>query len=172
MYRLRELDECDLTIVNKWRNNPALISFLGAPFRYINLEIDKKWYQNYLNKRNNCVRCSIIDENDAIIGLVSLTDIDTINRSAIFHIMIGDSNNYGKGIGSFATKEMLKHAFLNLNLHRVELLVLTTNTRAIAMYKKCGFVLEGTKRSCVYKNGEYVDLQMYSVLKPDFVYDD
>ena len=83
-----------------------------------------------MNNRNNTVRCSIVDSEDTIIGLVSLTSINTINQSAIFHIMIGESNNQNKGAGSFAVKSMIQHAFNNLNLRRIELSVLSNKSRA------------------------------------------
>lgn len=167
MYKLRELERKDLETINSWRNNPELISFLGAPFRYINKEVDDKWFDSYMNSRNNTVRCSIVDENNTLLGLVSLTSIDMLNQSASLHIMIGDSQLYNKGIGTFATKAMLKHAFNNLNLNRIELLVLKTNERAQHMYEKVGFVKEGVKRQAVYKKGRFVDMYLYSALRSD-----
>ena len=41
MYRLRELERKDISTINKWRNNEDIISNLGAPFRYINQDIDR-----------------------------------------------------------------------------------------------------------------------------------
>ena len=40
MYRLRELERKDISTINKWRNNEDIISNLGAPFRYINQDIE------------------------------------------------------------------------------------------------------------------------------------
>ena len=169
MYFLRELERKDVSQINKWRNNPELISFLGAPFRYINEQVDNEWFDAYMRQRNTCVRCAIVDENDYLFGTVSLVNINSTNQSATFNIMIGDLNNCSKGIGTFAVKEMLKHAFLNMNLHRVELTVLPSNKRAQAVYEKCGFIYEGTKRKCVYKNGKFEDMMIYSVLKEDYL---
>ena len=113
MYKLRELERKDLTIINSWRNDRELIEQLGAPFRYINLEVDQKWFDFYMSNRGNQVRCAIVEENkDDILGLVSLVSVNQMNQSAELHIMIGDKENQGKGIGSFAVKEMLNHAFL------------------------------------------------------------
>lgn len=131
MFRLRELERKDLQEINKWRNNPELIELLGAPFRYINLDVDVKWFESYMNNRGNAVRCAITELNkDDILGLVSLVSINYMNQSAEFHIMIGDKANQGRGIGTFAVKEMLNHAFNNMNLQRVELTVLEDNERA------------------------------------------
>lgn len=167
MYRLRELERKDISTINKWRNNEDIISNLGAPFRYINQDIDNKWFDSYLTNRNNCVRCSIVDEEDLILGLVSLTNIDYTNLSCVFHIMIGE-NNQNKGAGTFAVREMLKHAFFNMNMHRVELTVLETNDRAVHLYEKCGFTKEGTKRRSTYKNGDYVNMYLYSILREEY----
>ncbi|MBE6067114.1 MAG: GNAT family N-acetyltransferase [Clostridium lundense] len=170
MYRLRELKREDLQKINKWRNDNELINYLGAPFRYINLDVDYKWYDNYMQNRSNTVRCAIVECSGEhnILGLVSLTNIDLINRNAEFHIMIGDKDNRGKGIGYFATIAILKHAFNNLNLNRIELGVLESNFRAIKLYEKVGFKSEGVKRQSTYKNGELVNMIIMSILKDEF----
>lgn len=167
MYRLRELEQKDLIIINQWRNNKNLIDFLGSTYRYINLNVDEQWFANYMNNRNNTIRCSIVNKDDIVLGLVSLTSINTINQSAIFHIMIGDVNNQNKGIGTFAVNEMIHHAFYNLNLKRIELSVLSDNLRAQHVYEKVGFKYEGTKRKAVYKNGLFVDMKMYAILREE-----
>lgn len=42
MYKLRELERIDLEYINKWRNDPNLIAFLGTPYRYINEDVDRE----------------------------------------------------------------------------------------------------------------------------------
>ncbi|WFF74413.1 GNAT family protein [Proteiniclasticum sp. QWL-01] len=168
MYRLRELERDDMPIINSWRSGKELIDKLGAPFRYINKEVDYKWYDSYMSNRGNAIRCSILNDKDQIIGLVSLTNIDRFNQTAVFHIMIGDSSNREKGVGYYATNEILKHAFLDMNLNRVELSVLGSNQRAIALYDKVGFKREGVKSKAVYKNGTFVDMVIMAILKEDF----
>lgn len=169
MFKLRELLREDMQVINTWRNDPELIACLGAPFRYINMDVDNNWYDNYLKNRMTAVRCAIVKrENCELIGLVSLVGIDHLNQSAEFHIMIGNAEQQGKGAGTFATKEMLNHAFNNLNLRRVELTVLDSNTRAQHLYEKIGFVREGTKRVSKFKNGTFVDMHMYAILREEF----
>ena len=168
MYILRELQRSDIEIINNWRNDKDLISYLGSPFRYINKEIDERWYEDYLLNRNSTVRCAIIKE-EVIIGIVSLTNIDCISRTGIFHIMIGDITSQNKGAGEFASIEILKHAFNNLNLNRIELLVLENNKRAIHLYEKLGFFSEGIKREAVFKDGKYQNMIIMSLLKKDFL---
>ena len=169
MYKLRELKKEDLTQINKWRNDPHLIACLGAPYRYINEDVERDWYETYMHSRGNAVRCAIIDEEKEaeILGLISLIDINYINRSAELHIMIGGEENRGKGVGTFAIKAMITHAFDNLNLHRIELTVLETNCVAIHVYEKIGFVKEGVKRKSNYKNGKYINMVIMGLLKEE-----
>ena len=169
MYNLRELEKKDIEQINNWRKNEDLIKYLEAPYRYINLDVENKWYENYLNNRNTTVRCAITTEDDNIIGLITLADINSVSRSAVLHIMIGNEENCGKGIGSFAIKQMLNHAFLNLNLNRVELEVLSQNIRAKKTYEKIGFKYEGTRREACFKNGNYIDIDIMSMLKKEFL---
>jgi len=169
MYKLRELERGDIAEINRWRNDPELIACLGAPFRFINSDVDYKWYDSYMSNRHNCVRCAIVDDSsDKILGLVSLVSIDYLNQSAEFHIMIGNDANRGKGIGSFAARKMLEHAFFNMNLRRIELSVLSDNLRAQHVYEKIGFVREGTKREAKFKMGAFVDIYTYGILKDEF----
>lgn len=171
MYILREIQKKDIPKINKWRNSIELMDYLGAPFRYINLEVDYIWYENYMQNRKTVIRCAIVEDTNEnnILGLVSLTNINFTNQTAEFHILIGDMESRGKGIGYFATKEILKHSFYNMNLNRVELGVLEYNIAALKLYEEIGFKREGLKRQAIYKNGSYVDLIIMSILKNEFV---
>ena len=170
MYQLRELERKDLERINRCRNDPDLIALLGAPFRFINLDVDVAWFENYMRNRGNTIRCAIVRQGeDKILGLVTLASIDYLNQSAEFHIMIGDPAEQGHGAGTFAVQSMLRHAFYNMNLHRVELTVLAENQRAQHVYEKCGFHREGAKRQSHYKSGRFHDMYCYAVLKDEFV---
>ena len=170
MYQLRELQREDLPTINTWRNRPELISFLGAPFRFINLEVDEAWFDHYMRSRQNTIRCAIVcEDEDKIRGLVSLTGIDFINQSAELHIMIGDTDNQNRGMGTFAVQAMVEHAFYNMNLHRISLEVLADNKRAQHVYEKVGFIREGVARQGVFKNGRFVDLMQYAILREDYL---
>lgn len=47
-----------------------------------------------------------------------------------------------------------------LMLIRVELTVFVDNEKAIKLYEKCGFEIEGMKKKAGIRNGEYVDEYM------------
>ncbi len=166
---LKEISLDDITIINSWRNDTDLISLLGANFRYINPETDEQWFKNYMNSRNTNVRCGIWKYQDnKLIGVVYLNNIDHLNQTADVSIMIGDKSEQGKGYGNSALCMILEHGFQNLNLHRISLKVLEDNIPALNLYTKIGFVQEGTLRDTLYKNGEYKNQIIMSILRDEF----
>ena len=62
-----------------------------------------------------------------------------------------------KGIGKALMTAILDIADNWLKLKRVELCVFVENERAIALYRKLGFVVEGTKKNAAIRNGVYAD---------------
>ncbi len=168
-YRIREIQKCDLPAINKWRNDPELLSFLGNNFLYISEDVDNAWFENYLQNRDKSKRYAILDaDNDDLVGTVQLTSIHPINHSAEFSITIGEKKYWNKGAGQVSSREIIRHGFEDLNLHRIFLTVLTKNQRAIHIYFKLGFVQEGVLRKAMYKNGSYEDLVMMSMLKEEY----
>ena len=87
----------------------------------------------------------IVEDEKIIIGLVELVEIDLIHRNAEFQIII-DPNCQGKGYAYIVTTLAMKYAFNNLNLHKLYLLVDKQNEKAIHIYKKAGFNIEGELR--------------------------
>lgn len=167
---LREIQYDDLPLINRWRNDPEVIAWLGNNFLYIAREVDLAWYENYLQNRDKAKRFAIVDNQEGrVIGTTQLTGIHPINRSAEFSIVIGDRACRGKGAGQAATRELLRHGFEDLNLHRIFLTVLTRNQRAIHVYEKTGFVQEGIMRQCLYKQGLFEDLMLMAILKEDYL---
>ena len=169
MIHLRELARSDLAAVNRWRQDRALTDGLGAPHRYIGPEVDEVWFDAYLDRRGTDIRCAICRDGQAEpIGVVSLTGIDPVHRHAELHILLGDRDAQGQGLGTAAIAAMLRHGFFDLNLHRIFLFVLATNQAALHVYEKAGFTREGLLREAAYKNGEYQDLILMAVLRSEF----
>ena len=73
----------------------------------------------------------------------------------------------GRGAGSALLQAAVDFADKWLNLSRLELDVYTDNQPAIALYKKFGFVIEGTHHRFAYRDGGYVDAYMMARLRQD-----
>ncbi|MFA5207179.1 MAG: GNAT family protein [Candidatus Paceibacterota bacterium] len=74
----------------------------------------------------------------------------------------------GMGIAYASYCIFIPILFNKLNLHKISLEVLETNIRAISLYKKIGFIIEGIKREEVQKNGVWVNSIIMSILREEF----
>lgn len=81
------------------------------------------------------------------------------------YIVVGLRQGYtGQGIGT-RLFEALESWARKRGLHRLELTVMSHNVRAVGLYTKMGFEIEGTKRDSLIVDGEYVDeLYMAKIL--------
>lgn len=71
----------------------------------------------------------------------------------------------GRGAGTALMQAMIELADKWLNLMRLELEVYTDNEPAIRLYKKFGFVIEGTYVNFAYRDGQYVDAYFMARLR-------
>lgn len=70
----------------------------------------------------------------------------------------------GIGIGDRMMRVLLDAASMWLGAERVELMVLADNTRAVRLYEKHGFELEGLRRYDVWRDGGYADSRVMARL--------
>ena len=95
------------------------------------------------------------------------TRIDYVHRNAEYNAVVGERGEQNRGIGTAATRAMVRHGFFDLNLHRIYVSILRQNVGSIRMCEKAGFREEGTIREGAYKNGQYHDLVLMGVLKSE-----
>ena len=168
MITLRELSREDLPVINRWRQDSVVTDGIGAPRRFIGLDVDLKWYDEYLARRGSEVRCAVLlTGSSQLVGMVSLTRIDYLHRNAEYNAVVGERGEQNRGVGTAATRAMVRHAFFDLNLHRIYVSILRQNLGSIRMCEKAGFREEGTIRDGAYKNGQYHDLVLMGVLKSE-----
>lgn len=142
---IRPLRIEDASISYKWRNDPEI--WIYTQFNRnneITLEIESDWLKSKLVKEDEKRFAICLTETDQYIGNVQLINIK--NKSAEFHLFIGEKDFWGKGIGSKVTSLIINYAFDELGLDNVSLEVNEDNLPAQAIYKKMGF-LEANKKN-------------------------
>lgn len=102
------------------------------------------------------------------IGNLGLHQIDHYNRTAIFGILIGEKDCWGKGYGTEATRLVLDYAFTGLGLQNVMLNVFATNERAIRAYTRAGFREIGRRRQAHRVAGNPEDIVLMDCLATEF----
>jgi len=161
------LDPEDATNLYRFRNDPEVARGLGGFSSGYSLQAIREWIERRGKASNDLVWAIADRETNICLGHVGFYQIDHRVRAGEFGILIGDSSRWGKGIGREATSVVVAYGFDELNLNRIELSVIASNTRAMSLYEGLGFVREGLKRQAQYRAGEYLDVILMSILRSE-----
>lgn len=107
-------------------------------------------------------------QDKKLIGSMGFSTVDWVNRTADFGIAIWNKQYWDQGLGAEATTLLLKYAFEQLNLNRVELRVFAFNERAKSMYEKVGFKQVGRRRKGIFRDGKYHDEFLMDYLREEW----
>ncbi|MBE0508067.1 MAG: GNAT family N-acetyltransferase [Marinospirillum sp.] len=171
---LRALEPDDYLITHTWRLDEFTWDSVVGLKRFVSLETERKWVLNAIESHEagkvlRFVICT--NQNSDPAGLVTLSDIDLINRSAAVSYMVSP-NFRGQGLASSALRKVIEYAFSELALVRVSCKILEDNLASQALVAKMGMVKEGVLRKAVFKSGEFRNLLCFSILKDEFAIDE
>jgi RimJ/RimL family protein N-acetyltransferase len=100
------------------------------------------------------------------VGFIIFKNLQPVTRSAELGLRIGVEADRGRGHGTRAARLALDYAWRGLNLHRVSLTVFADNPRAIAAYRRAGFVEEGLLRAAAFTAGRWRDVVPMAAINP------
>ncbi len=118
--------------------------------------------------RDSVVLAIVLVEGDRHIGNISLQSIHPINRTAEFTVVIGDKTAWGKGYAKEAARLICDHGFYSLNLHRIGCGTFENNEGMKRLAAYLGMKEEGLRREAVFKNGSYLNVIEYGVLRSEY----
>ncbi len=130
---LRAIESSDLPTLLKWSNNPEIQYWLGGWQFPVGSEDQKKWAAS-LSIQSAHQRFAIETQELGLIGTANLVDIDWKNRHAHHGMMLGDINNRGKGYGVDTIMAMMRYAFDELGLERLDSTIIEYNSSSIRAY--------------------------------------
>jgi ribosomal-protein-alanine N-acetyltransferase len=117
---------------------------------------------------HDVVLAVVVSEGDRHIGNVALTRVHPLYRSAQFSILLGEREAWGNGYGAEAGRLLFRHGFLALNLFRIECGTFSTNTGMRKLALALGMKEEGVRRSAAWKDGAFVDIVQFGILRDEF----
>ncbi len=158
----------DFDEISDWYTEGNFLRNLDtAPARPLSGEALEQTYRN-LDQNTEYYFHVRTQEDDRLIGFVTLYNIDWSNQISQLAIAIGDPADRGHGYGTEALNLMLNYGFNELNLYKVCLDVIATNHAAIAVYQNSGFEFEGTNKLAVKRDGARYDLYSMGLFASDF----
>jgi RimJ/RimL family protein N-acetyltransferase len=105
--------------------------------------------------------------NDDFCGFMTLNNINYQRNSAfIGNIAVKKGSRQYTGLD--AAKWLINYSFKTLNLNRVYGHTWSDNPKMDAFYNRIGAVQEGIEREHTWKNGSYVNLKIWGILRSEW----
>ena len=153
----------------KWFNDSDTTKYMQQHYYPNTIENQLDFYKRNISKNKTKLQLGILHkETQTFIGVISLSNIDFLNRSAEISGLIGEAKH--KNFTNFldASKLIIIHAFESLNLNRIYGGTITKEVD-VMFCKMLGFKKEGISRNAVFKNNIYFDIYKHSILKHEYM---
>jgi RimJ/RimL family protein N-acetyltransferase len=165
---LRAMERADLAAMEPWDHDPAEWPLVSEdPWLPRTLaEREAAYDAGELGRSTDRNASFVIEADGRPVGHVGLFGVDPHNRKARVGLGLAPDAR-GKGYASDALRVVLRYAFAERGLRRVQLEVLADNAPAVRCYEAVGFVIEGRLRDDAWVSGRWVDQLVMSVVATD-----
>ncbi|HEX3444229.1 MAG TPA: GNAT family protein [Chthoniobacterales bacterium] len=113
------------------------------------------------------VHCAITLRKE-IIGVIAFNAIDHFHRSSTVGYWLAQTHT-GNGYMTGAVRALIQLGFEYLNLNRIEIRIAPENRASRAVCVRLQFRHEGILREAEWLGDKFVDLEVYSLLKSDWL---
>jgi len=160
--RIRRVEESDATQL------VTLMSQIASESSFLLYEVDEVPSSAFLARRlSNTKHLEYIwvaEVGDKFVGYLALTLGSMKKNRGVGTLAIGVMTDYSNcGVGSSLMSTAIEKA-REVKIYRLQLQVQTTNDRAVGLYKKFGFEIEGILRHVAKVNGCLVNKFMMAKL--------
>lgn len=137
----------------------------------VNPPLDEKSFAGFLQRNELETDCCFLicrSEDDAIVGGMALSQIFRKGfQNAYLGYYLAEKYT-GKGYMTEAVNLILRFAFKELKLHRIEANVQPENKASIAVLQRCGFTREGFSRKYLKVGGRWRDHERFAIIVEDW----
>jgi RimJ/RimL family protein N-acetyltransferase len=163
---IRVMERKDLEDLRQMHNRDDVLLKLTDPTHITQVQ-QEAWFNAASSSRNARRYVAHLRGTNEFVGMFRVDSIDFVNGNAFVGCDILPAHQR-QGYATEFFIYILNYLFDACRLHRVELVTLESNTRAIRLYKKFGFVEEGARREAVFRDGAYQNLLAMGLLADDW----
>jgi ribosomal-protein-serine acetyltransferase len=103
-----------------------------------------------------------------LAGLAGFKEIDGINHKTEIGYWLAEKQQ-GKGIMTRTVRKMIDFGFRNMKMNRIQIKVAVGNIKSSAIPHRLDLFFEGIERDGEYHTDRYFDLEIYSILKTEWI---
>ena len=167
-FLLKEITQSDIQHIFKGLSNPEVTKYYAVHFPSLEATREQMdWYAD-LRKNGTGIWWGIWSkEKDVFVGAGGFNDLDKENRKAEIGLWLLPEF-WGHGILAEVMPCLFHEGFYSLNLNRIEGFVDADNAKCRRALESINFSREGVLRQTEFKDGKFLDVVVYSILKEEF----
>jgi RimJ/RimL family protein N-acetyltransferase len=165
---LRAIEKNDLDLLQKWSNNPDVQYMLGGWHFPSSGWVMEEWLKRISADKLN-IRLAIDHQELGLVGMANLVDINWKDGNASHGMLLGEPTSQGKGMGVDVVFSIMRYAFEELGLHRLDTTIIEFNEPSKKLYiNKCGWKVEGTVKEWYWRKNRYWDKLIVGITRNDY----
>ncbi|MEK4396704.1 GNAT family N-acetyltransferase [Bacillus sp. FSL K6-2860] len=172
---LKMVDEHHLPELFSIYDNDTVFQYCGIIPKH-NLQTVKKMIAHFERDytKKSRVKWGIFQKGKphTLVGIIETMDLNQkVNAVTIGYFLAEE--HWGKGIATEAVSTLVTFLFEEIDINRIQAEVMPANEVSKKVLLKNGFIKEGLLRQAVLWSGKgIVDLEIYSMLKEDYMHDE
>lgn len=162
---LRQITENDIEHIFHGLSHPDVIKYYGVSFHSLEATQEQMdWYSALESKATGTWWAICSADGVHFYGAAGFNNLSREHRKAEIGFWLLPEN-WGKGIMVEALSPILRFGFEQWSLNRIEAFVETENAQCKSLMHQMNFQHEGTLTNCEVKNGEYISLDMFGLMR-------
>lgn len=163
---LAPLEADDMPAVRLWRNDWSIWRWARQD-DMISESDQRAWFDHQAKDPATRMYKILIrnDEGITTVGVCGFSKIDRTHGTAEFSIYLAPRFQK-RGIGGKALQVLVSHGFSNIGLRQIWGETFEGNPAA-KVFEKAGFKKDGTRRQFYWKDGGYVNVDLYSIIRDE-----
>ena len=163
---LRAIEDADLDLLHAWGNDPEIWARLGGWHFPTSRRDTAAWIAGACTATDRRFGVTL---DGVLIGTANLMDLDWKNRHAFHGLMLGPVEVRGRGIGTDAVRAVMRYAFRELGLERLDSAIIEGHEASLALYVgRCGWRVEGRQRRWYFRAGAWWDRLLIGITREDW----
>lgn len=165
-FLLREIRKTDQQGVFEGLSHPDVVRYYGISFHtFDEALLQMNWYNSIIKDKTGIwwAICYHHQANE-LIGCLGFNYWKKEHKRTEIGFWLLPLY-WRKGVMMECVPEIIKYAFRNMNIHRIEGVVESENNNSSRLLKKLNFSYEGTLKDVELKQGRFISLDYYALLK-------
>lgn len=164
MIRFIKLREEHLEQVLEWRTKEDVTQFMNTDIDK-DMEKQRAWFRKISNSTTDFYW--VIEIKEKPVGVISLNNIDYVNRRTSWGFYIGEEKY--RLYGGIIPPYFYNYIFSKFDFHKITAEVMEGNDNVLKLNLFHGYRLVGVYKDHILKNGSYRDLNLLELLKEDWL---